>query len=110
MNNKITTQSMQLKNFYQLYQQWLDAGAPKENTNRFDRGEGMCVNLQQLHRDIDVQLRLAHELKGQFHTNGLSWTYPFGKGNFHERWLNGTCHECPKRRAWVYMMCGVPGV
>ena len=64
-----------LKDFYQEYAAWIDAGAP--NARPFYRSAGLCYNLQLFTDDYST---LFHEMLSQFKSEGLDKHYPFNIG------------------------------
>lgn len=112
----ITNQSIELKNFYLAYQRWVQCGSPRwisKNLYGFTRREGLCDNLDGMYRgkvERAILDGLLEEMSCQFAAHGLSRGYPFGMDDYTQRFTTHTMDECPKRLAWVDMMCSVPGV
>lgn len=112
----ITKQSMELKNFYLAYQQWVQRGSPREaskNSFGFTRRDGLCENLDSMYSKSlgrGAICELTDELTDQFAAMGLPRGYPFGMDDYSLRYAEHTMDECPKRLEWVDMMCGVAGV
>lgn len=86
-----------LKEFYQAYAAWLDAGAPEGQP--FDRGYGLCDNL---YDQYYCHRGLMNEMRGQFKKAGLDIDYPFGGSEvFEDETDNSTMHTNPLRVQWV---------
>ncbi|UVD31660.1 hypothetical protein Pondi_00019 [Escherichia phage Pondi] len=84
-----------LKEFYQAYAAWLDAGAPEDQP--FSRAYGLCDNL--FTRGCYDILR---ELKGHFKSEGYDPAYPFGGSEVFETEMdNEEMHLNPERIKWV---------
>jgi hypothetical protein len=64
-----------LKDFYQAYAAWIEAGAP--NGSPFSRSAGLCYNLQLFTEDYSA---LLYEMSSQFKSEGLDKHYPFNIG------------------------------
>lgn len=84
-----------LKEFYQAYAAWLDAGAPEDQP--FSRAFGLCDNL------CDKGFHdLWRELKGQLKSEGYDPAYPFGGSEVFENETDDlTFHLNPERIKWV---------
>lgn len=88
-----------LKEFYQAYAAWLDAGAP--DLQPFDRRHGLCS--QAMKRPYSVPL---NEIKKQFVDAGLDSLYPFGGEEvFDVEYDNATAHLNSERNEWVREHC-----
>lgn len=119
------TQSKQLTEFYNAYNDWLEAGAPERvrvvkflpwitKAATFTRYNGLCINLSRwaksiIKADNITTTALVREQEALFHDAGLSRYYPFdaldyanlSNTSYNLRSRIGTVHECPKRIAWV---------
>ena len=86
-----------LKEFYQAYAAWLDAGAP--SLEPFNRSSGLCANIVIF---TDEPRELLREMKSQFKAAGLDSGYPFGcEGVYYMQCRNATQHLNPERIEWV---------
>lgn len=79
--------------FLKAWHDWATNGAPEGGP--FDRRNGLCPNA----RSKAVYDELVDIRKAEFADD--DWVYPFGEGDYDERYDNATQHECPKRLAWV---------
>lgn len=73
---------------------------------RYDRGSGLCGNLQIFLSNNGVfgryeQRKFNLELERMFSEDGLDIDYPFGAGAFQMRRLQGNLHEDENRVNWV---------
>ena len=90
-----------LKEFYQAYAAWLDAGAP--DNKPFSRAVGLCANLT---RFADAPDDLRREMIGQFKAAGLDSRYPFGSEvGYYIFYIFAKQHLNPKRIEWVREHC-----
>lgn len=95
--------SPELKEFYQLYKEWLDVKAPE--LEPFSRKKGLRQNLLMVLMPIDhtASLRLLDEMqlsmiKAHVH---LSRSFCETHEAVSAERINATCHENPKRIEWV---------
>ena len=90
-----------LKEFYQAYAAWLDAGAP--SLEPFSRAVGLCGNLTIFTKDWHP---LFDAMKSQFEEAGLDHEYPFGgEESYYTYCYYGTAHLNPERIEWVKEHC-----
>lgn len=94
-------QSELLTSFYRAYQDWINAGAP--NHKPFRRDKGLCFNLSNFCRDINVEDKaVSKEMNLQFKDAGLSGTIPFCKYSaYHVEVRTSQCHINKERLTWV---------
>lgn len=87
-----------LKDFYQTYAAWLDAGAP--DGKPFYRHLGLCAAATNYGPGI------RWEVKKQFIAAGMDPLYPFGgEYAFETEYDNATAHLNPERIEWVRENC-----
>ncbi|MBB6424985.1 hypothetical protein [Sphingopyxis sp. JAI128] len=85
----MTALSPDLIAFLKAWYEWATNGAPQFEP--FNRGYGLCGNAA-----IYGDRRLVSEVVHLFPNR-----YPFGSGDYHNRFARQSQHECPKRLAWV---------
>ena len=85
-----------LKEFYQAYAAWLDAGAP--DFLPFSRASGLCNNLHSFTKSFNAY----REMESQFDDAGLDPDYPFGgEDDYLGRSAERKQHLNPLRIQWV---------
>ena len=91
-----------LKEFYQAYAAWLDAGAPQNKP--FIRNAGLCHNLSIFTKDYE---RLLNEMRSEFKAAGLDADYPFNIDEAHYTYSSRTMMHYMnyKRIEWVREHC-----
>lgn len=104
-------QSQLLTEFYNAYNDWLEAGAP--DGVMFHREVGLCSNIASWGNStkfdhvggdpaFSTVATLRYEMTMQFDADGLSKHYPFGNlSEYTDCRNNSTQHLDPKRIAWV---------
>jgi hypothetical protein len=105
MKPTATTQSKLLTQFYRAYTGWLDAGAPDQIV--FTRSRGLCTNLINWVRTIDLdlsdRLKVNKEMRHQFLAARRDESYPFdGHPDVYTRTMTeGSCYLNEHRIKWV---------
>ena len=86
-----------LKEFYQAYAAWLDAGAPEDQP--FYRDSGLCLNMDKFGCGRDAYI----EMCSQFEAAGLNYKYPFndGEGDYLIHIGQDDHYINPERIKWV---------
>lgn len=86
-----------LKEFYQAYAAWLDAGAP--DGQPFYRNVGLCHSLGKFGGDRDAYIEMGR----QFEAAGLDYKYPFNnsQGDYYDMSGLYSHHLNPLRVQWV---------
>lgn len=100
-----------LKDFYKAYADWLRAGAPEINDNRFTRYNGLCSNLTRWCECNQVNnwdtFCMRNKMKSQFIRDGLNERIPFnnralGMMGYTQESASSLCHLNEQRRKWVF--------
>lgn len=100
----MTTQSAELTEFYQVYQDWLNKGAPQFQP--FCRSDGLCINMYYKWKERETHgslFPIKNEMKRQFLDANLSSTYPFHKDENHYNYEanQDIQHLNPLRNQWI---------
>lgn len=82
------TMSPDLIAFLKAWYDWATNGAP--DNAPFSRDVGLCSNASLWGLLHEETMRIFGQRE-----------FPFGQGDYHQRWRDRTQHECPKRLAWV---------
>jgi hypothetical protein len=93
--------SEHLKAFLSAYLEWIEHGAPQKLP--FSRRYGLCSNLTDWARPLDIEERIALEkaLDRMFSADGLDQCHPFGADEYFEAREDETQHLNEARIAWV---------
>ena len=97
---------LKLKDFLQLYMDWVDDGALEPTILGFIRGSGLCDNLRRYSEMMgngSNARELTEELMTMFWKDGLNTKFPFDYGfqDYCDKGMNSECHLNPKRIAWI---------
>ena len=95
----IMKQSPRLTAFYNAYHDWLEAGAPIENSYEFSRHWGLCTSI--IFCSNSKYCASAAEMTRQFKMAGLDKFYPFGENEYETGSSSDTQHLDKNRIAWV---------